>query len=125
MFFSACNFEELNDAFDLALERSQYGNWCGPHHSGDASTPAIDSLDEQCKTHDQCYDTVPVADEDYYQCAPGAKVTCDQTFVNNLNALGDDPAAWPNPPAPENREKAKTYRIDAIKIFGSCVDMFL
>ncbi len=125
MFLPMCNFDELNDAFDRAMERSQYGNWCGPYHSGDADAPAIDSLDAQCKMHDQCYDAIPVSDSDYYQCIPGAKVNCDQTFVNNLNSLSDDPAAWPNPPFPENYENAKQYRIDAIKIFDSCVDMFL
>ena len=34
MTFASCNYDELNDALEHAIERSWYGNWCGPMHWG-------------------------------------------------------------------------------------------
>ena|GEM_PF-5663010 len=116
MLLISCNAEDLRDL-------PFYGNWCGPLHSGGPDTPGIDSLDDQCKIHDLCYDAIPVQDEDYYDCAAGAKVDCDAAMVNDLKALDDDPDLWSTPPAPENRKKAIQYRTDALNLFGACVDL--
>ncbi len=119
--FASCNYDELNDALEHAIERSWYGNWCGPMHGG--GTP-VDSIDSLCQAHDSCYDGVPVSDEMYYQCTPGGKLTCDEIFVNAMKSLEDDPRQWDDPPPSGMEDEAAQYRIDAIKLFGGCVDLF-
>jgi hypothetical protein len=114
----------LGASCEEPFERVTYGDWCGPFHSGAADDPGIDSLDAQCRTHDLCYDAVPVAADDYYECASGAKVECDGALVSDLTDLGDEPDRWPVPPAPGNRETAISYRSYALEIFGDCIDIF-
>lgn len=48
-----------------------YGNWCGPGHSGPAAP--IDVLDQICQRHDQCY-----ARRGYDNCS------CDEDFRREL-----------------------------------------
>src|SRR5215210_3164103 len=38
----------------IALSLPFYGNHCGPGH-GDPTVPAINDVDQCCKTHDRCY----------------------------------------------------------------------
>lgn len=124
MTFASCNYDELNDALEHAIERSWYGNWCGPMHGAEPDA-AIDSLDELCKTHDECYYNKNIAGDQYYNCVPGIKVTdCDTPFVTGMKGLPDDVKAWPTPPPLGMEDEAAQFRIDAIKLFGGCVDLF-
>jgi len=120
--FASCNYEEINDALEHAIERSWYGNWCGPMHGG--GTP-VDEIDSLCKAHDECYAANSIAGDQYYECAPGVKVTtCDKPFVIGMRGLDENPALW-SPPAPSGMEdEAAQYRLDALKLFGGCVDLF-
>ncbi len=117
---SLTSCSNIDDAIDI----TQYGNWCGPFYSGEPETMAIDSLDEQCRIHDICYDAIPVNSDNYYKCASGAKFDCDSAIVNNLKALNDNPDLWLVPPTPENRTTAIQYRIFALDIFGACINLF-
>lgn len=122
MTFVSCNYDELNEALEHAIERSWYGNWCGPMHGGGSE---IDSLDTLCKAHDDCYSSNSIADSQYYECAPGIKVTtCDKPFVIGMKGLNDNPALWGSPPPAGMEDEAAQFRIDAIKLFGGCVDLF-
>jgi hypothetical protein len=114
IWITGCNFSELKDALDQSVEKSWYGNWCGPDHSGPAEP--IDEMDAYCKEHDLCYGAITVT-FDYWQCIPD-KAACDKQLVDKLNALSDNPQAW-TPPAAEP-VKAIQYRDDAYTIFEPC-----
>ncbi len=123
MTFASCNYDELNDALEHAIERSWYGNWCGPMHSG--PDDPVDEMDSYCKIHDECYATWGIAGDVYYECIPGKKVDCDNEFVDHLkNDLEANSDLWSPAPPAINKQAAEQYRIDAIKLFGGCVDLF-
>ncbi|MBP7584363.1 MAG: hypothetical protein KBA61_10040 [Spirochaetes bacterium] len=123
--FASCNYDELNDALEHAIERSWYGNWCGPMH-GEDPAPGVDSLDDLCQSHDYCYAAVPVIGDMYYECSPkdSGKYNCDKTFVDGMKALDSDPVNWLRKPPAGMEDEAAQFRIDAIKLFGGCVDLF-
>jgi hypothetical protein len=123
---ASCNYDELNDALEHAIERSWYGNWCGPMHSGAVPGNGVDSLDDLCEAHDNCYSLVPVTGDLYYECSPKAsgKYNCDKTFVDDMKDLDSDPLNWLRKPPSGMEDEAAQFRIDAIKLFGGCVDLF-
>lgn len=118
----ACNFNELEESFDKAKDRAMYGNWCGPGLSGPGDP--VDSLDSACKQHDNCYDAAEIPYEDYAECRPGDKRSCDQAFVDSMNALDSNSDNWTARPPEGMKAEAEQFRIDALKIFGSCVDIY-
>ncbi len=124
MTFASCNYDELNDALEHAIERSWYGNWCGPMHSGPDAP--VDDLDQLCYDHDKCYELVPVSGEMYYECTPNTtgKYACDTTFVEDMQELEPDFSNWTKKPPAGMEDEAAQFRIDAIKLFGGCVDLF-
>ncbi len=104
---------------------TRYGNWCGKNWSGGQQGPKIpgnpagpiDSLDECCMAHDNCYAK--------FECEPcgsssdksNGKKQCDRVLGSCLDSLkGKAPQNWPKPPKPgtENDayffcQKAKYY----------------
>lgn len=128
--FVGCNFDELDEAFDKAKDRAMYGNWCGPGLSGgvNGTDPAIDSLDELCRSHDKCYENAnpAIPYSDYAACTPNAaeKLACDKTFVNGMKALTADSTTWTLEPPADKKAEAELYLTDALKIFGPCVDLY-
>jgi len=54
-----------------------HGNYCGVGH-GDATytQPAVDEVDQVCKTHDKCYD-----DKGYLNCK------CDYDFIIEMKKI--------------------------------------
>ena len=93
-----------------------YGNWGGPGWSGGVAgglvgpNPAVDSMDECFKAHDECYG------ERSCQRQPTThRRMCDRSLVQCLSQLSDDPREWLNP-AP-HPEFAKDYRKAATRLF--------
>jgi len=87
------------------------GNWggkcwsggqysCGDNNPG--SAPPTDSADACYKRHDNCY----------IQCNGDTEcmAACDGALVNQLDALQDDPRAWPDPPRPGTELDSADYR---------------
>ncbi len=127
----------MNDGRSLT-DGPAYGNWCGKNwsggltpsmHGGQMGTAApIDSTDELCKTHDECYDKAdhdlsdcyrtclpptediesPIGDsfgEIVRSCQAGCEASkaaaingCNATLVAGLKALPGCPRNWPHPP---------------------------
>ncbi len=119
-----CNFNELDDAFDNAKDLAMYGNWCGPGMSGPDAP--VDSLDSLCEQHDVCYEDNVIPFGDYAACTPDAdaKLTCDRVFVEGMRTLTSDSTSWPVTPTDNKKTEAEQYLVDALKIFGPCVDLY-
>ncbi|MGE0109039.1 MAG: RHS repeat-associated core domain-containing protein [Bdellovibrionales bacterium] len=103
-----------------------YGNWCGGKWSGRQYTPLlhqtgtekpVDSLDNLCQAHDDCYlYTSKISIEEVRSI--GMK-SCDQTLVKGLEGLSSDPREWPVPPVTGTEESARRYRVMAQFLFSN------
>ena len=81
------------------------GNWCSKNWSGglnpelnngmDGIAQPVDSMDDCCKTNDQCYgfvDNNTCSDNDSH------KKMCDDQLLACLQKLDFNPNYWPKPP---------------------------
>jgi hypothetical protein len=55
----------------------------------------------------------------YVGCGENAECVagCDQSLVDDLQALPDDPRKWSNPPRKGTEVDSRRYRFGAIKLF--------
>jgi hypothetical protein len=59
-----------------------YGSWCGKGYPSEGYSPtAVDSWDEACEEHDECYG--------YAEGDPAALRACDDEFLDELEDLND------------------------------------
>ena len=96
MTFASCNYDELNDALEHAIERSWYGNWCGPNWTGGfpksydklsvaeskAALPPVTKLDSCCQTHDIVYAVCRKANP----CDAAARQKCFEQADRDLSS---------------------------------------
>jgi RHS repeat-associated protein len=106
----------------------RYGNWCGKDWSGgpEGEDPPIDSLDDQCKKHDDCWgncdkhciEVLRIPGPDGHAVYPHqiCMELCNKDFVRDLEDLPKDPRTWPRPPKP-GFDGADSYKDLSIKWF--------
>lgn len=109
------------------LDGPIWGHHCGAEWGGDEEP--TDSLDEACRTHDDCWagcDQLPESDvikrmaDGRLHRVPLPKACrreCDFELIASLEDLPEDPSDWPEPPAEQTDSKAHRFLKRAINWF--------
>lgn len=79
-----------------------YGNWCGPNYG--SGTP-IDGLDDCCRQHDLCYDSVGAGYFSRRTCS------CDRTLANCASSFS------PNAVDTSTRRRQRSMSQDITNVF--------